>query len=135
MKTLEMNPNEFPHLNSLMLLTWYLISTSYILPSLVLSYCPEHTVSFVLCLYTLPIGIPFINFLVYSVRLFSLTLSFHALFGVFFSKTFKLLFILIFDFLTHIFRSQKKITIKKERKQNHYTNRRQMTEFSPLEFP
>ena len=55
----------------------------------------------------------FINFLVYSVHLFSLTLSFYALFGVS-SQNFKLFFILILVFLTHIFNSQKiKILLKK----------------------
>jgi len=84
--------------------TWYLISTLHILPSPVLSYCPEHAVAFVPCLCAFPTGISFINFLVYSVYLFSLTLSFCALFGVFFSK---FLFILILAFLTHTFNSQK----------------------------
>ena len=107
MKILETNPNGSPHLNLLMLLTWYLISTLHILPSLVLSHCPEHAVAFVLCLCTLPTGILFTNFLVYSVCLFLLTLSFYTLFRVFFSKTFKLLFTLILDFLTHTFNSQK----------------------------
>jgi len=86
MKTLEMNPNGSLYPNSLMLLTWYLISTSYILPSPVLSHCPDHAVAFVPYFCASPMGIPFINFLVYSVHLFSLTLSFHAFFGVFFSK-------------------------------------------------
>jgi len=50
------------------------------------------------CICPLPLHIPngdfsFINFLVYFVHLFSLTLSFHVLFGVFFSKL-QLLFIL-----------------------------------------
>ena len=135
MKTLETNPNESPHPNSLMLLIWYLISTSHIPPSLALSHCPEHTVAFVPCLCTFPTEISFINFLVYSICLLSLTLSFHALFGVFFSKNFQtsfhfkfLIFLLIY--LDH----ERKITIKKERKQNHYTNRRQTMESPPLGF-
>jgi len=56
----------------------------------------------------------FINSLVYSVYLFSLTLSFCALFRISFQKTFKLLFILILDFLTHSFKSQK-ILLSKEK--------------------
>ena len=113
MKTLEMNPNESPHLNSLILPTWYLISTLHILPSPVLFHCPEHAVAFVPYLCTFPMEISFINFLVYSVHLFSLTFSFHALSGVFFSK---LLFILILAFLTHTFNSQKiEILIIKEK--------------------
>jgi len=116
MKTLEMNLNRSLHLNSLIPLTWYLISTLHIPPSLVLSYCPEHAVAFVPCLCAFPTGISFINFLVYSVYLFSLTLSFHILFGVSF-QNFKLLFILILDFLTHTFKSQKiKILLNKENK-------------------
>ena len=87
-------------------LTWYSISTLHILPSLVLSHCPEHTVAFVPYLHAFPTGISSINFLVYSVCLFSLTLSFHALFRVS-SQNFKLLFILILAFLTHTFNSQK----------------------------
>ena len=83
---LEMNPNKSLHPNSLMPPTWYLISTSHILPSPVLFHCSDHTVTFVPCLCAFPMGILFINFLVYSVHLFSLTLSFCAFFGVFFSK-------------------------------------------------
>jgi len=90
-----------PHPNSLMPPTWYLISILYIPPSPVLSHCPKHAVAFVPYLCTFPMGI---NFLVYSVHLFSLTLSFHALSRVFFSK---LLFILILAFLTHTFNLQK----------------------------
>jgi len=106
MKILEMNPNRFLQQNSLMPPTWYLISTSHILPSLVLSYCSDYAVAFVPCLYAFPPGISFINFLVYSVHLFLLTLSFCTLFRVS-SQNFKLLFILILDFLIHTFRSQK----------------------------
>jgi len=105
MKTLETNLNGSLYLNSLILLTWYPISTSHIPPSPVLSHCPDHAVAFVLYLHAFPIGILFINFLVYSVHLFSLTLSFYALFGVFFSKLSN--FFLILDFLTHTFNSQK----------------------------
>jgi len=115
MKILEINPNKSPHLNSLMLLTWYPIFTLHIPPSPVLSHCPDHAVAFVPYFYVFPTEIPFTNFLVYSVHLFSLPLSFCTLFRVFFSKTFKLLFTLILDFLTHIFNSQKikKILLKK----------------------
>ena len=107
MKILEINPNKSPHLNSLMLLTWYPISTLHIPPSPVLSHCSDHAVAFVPYFHVFPTEIPFTNFLVYSVHLFSLPLSFCTLFRVFFSKTFKLLFTLILDFLTHIFNSQK----------------------------
>ena len=82
MKILETNPNGSPHPNSLMPRTWYLISTLHIPPSPVLSHCPEHAVAFVPCLHAFQMGISFINFLVYSVHLFSLTLSFHTLFGI-----------------------------------------------------
>ena len=117
MKTLETNLNKSPYLNSLMPPTWYPISTSHILPSPVLSHCPDHAVAFVPCLCTFPTGIFFfINFLVYSVCLFSLTLSFHTLFRVS-SQNFKLLFILILVFLTHTFNSQKiKILLKRKTK-------------------
>ena len=58
----------------------------------------------------------FINFLAYSVCLFSLTLSLCALFGVS-SQNFKLLFILILIFLTHTFNSQRiKILLKRKTK-------------------
>ena len=111
-----MNLNGSLHLNSLMLLTWYLISTLHIPPSPALSHCPKHTVAVILCLYVFPMGISFINFLVYSVHLFSLTLSFYALFGVS-SQNFKLLFILILVFLTHTFNSQRiKNSIKEKNK-------------------
>jgi len=57
-----------------------------------------------------------INLLVYSVCLFSLTLSFRALFGVS-SQNFKLLFILILVFLTHTFNLQRiKILLKRKTK-------------------
>ena len=117
MKTLETNLNGSPHPNSLMPLTWYPISISHILPSPVLSHYSGHAVAFVPCLHTFLMGIFFTNSLVYSVCLFLLTLSFHALFGVSFQKLSKLLFILILDFLTHTFRSQKikKILLNKEK--------------------
>jgi len=107
MKILETNPNGSLHPNSLMLPTWYSISTLHIPPNLVLSHCPDHAVAFALCPCTFPMGISFTNSLVYSVCLFLLTFSFYALFGVSFQKLSKLLFILILDFITYIFRSQK----------------------------
>ena len=131
-----MNLNGSPHLNSLMLLTWYPISISHILPSLVLFHCPDHAVAFVPCLYILLMGIfPCLISLVYSVCLFLLTLSFHALFGVS-SQNFQTSFHLILTFLTHTFNLQEiklKNSIKKE-KQNQYTNRRQITESPPPDF-
>jgi len=57
MKTLETNLDRSSHPNSLMPLTWYLISTSHIPPSLVLFYCPEHAITFIPCLCAFPIGI------------------------------------------------------------------------------
>ena len=51
-------------------------------------------------------GFSFINFLVYSVHLFSLTLSFRTLFGVS-SQNFQTSFHLILIFLTHTFNSQR----------------------------
>ena len=84
------------HPNSLMLLTWYPISTSYILPSLVHSLCSDHTVVLVPYLYVLFNSDFFINFLVYSIHLFSLNPSFHVHFEVSF-QTFRLLF--LFQFL------------------------------------
>ena len=127
-----MNLSEFLHLNSLMLLTWYLISTLHIPPSLVHSLCFDYAIALISCLCTLSNRDSFINFLVCSVCLFSLNSSFCVLFEVFF-QTFKLLFSFL-NFLTHTFRSQKnKIKIKKKlRKQNHYTSRRQIIRFSPL---
>ena len=119
MKTLETNPNGSPHLNSLMLRTWYQISTSHIPPSLVLFYCPEHAVAFVLCLHAFLMGI-FLHLisLVYSVCLFSLTLSFRTPFRVS-SQNFQTSFHLILTFLTHTFNSQeinKKNSIKRKNK-------------------
>ena len=107
MKTLEMNLNRSSYPNSLMLLTWYLIFTLYIPPSLVLSIVLNMLLHLSFASIHSQQGFPFINFLVYSICLFSLTLSFHVLFRVFFSKTFKLLFTLILDFFTHTFNSQK----------------------------
>ena len=119
MKTLEMNPNGSPHLNSLMLSTWYPISILHIPPSPVLSHYPDHAVAFILCLRTFLMGI-FLHLisLVYSVHLFSLTLSFHALFRVS-SQNFQTSFHLILTFLTHTFNSQeinKKILLKEKTK-------------------
>ena len=73
-------------ISKLMPLTWYLISISHILSSSVFSHCPDHTITFVLCLHIFPMGIFFTNSLVYSVCLFSLTLSFHTLFEVSFQN-------------------------------------------------
>jgi len=119
MKTLETNPNGSLHPNSLMLLTWYPISILHIPPSPVLSHCPDHAVAFVLCFHAFLTGI-FLHLisLVYSVRLFLLTLSFCALFGVS-SQNFQTSFHLILTFLTHIFNSQeikKKNSIKRKNK-------------------
>ena len=119
MKTLEMNPNGFLHPNSLMPWTWYQISTLHIPPSLVLSYCPEHAIAFVLCLcaFLMEIFLHLIS-LVYSVCLFPLTLSFRTPFGVF-SQNFQTSFHLILTFLTHTFNSQeinKKILLKEKTK-------------------
>ena len=109
MKILETNLNRFPYLNSLMLLTWYLISTLHILPSLVLSHYPDHTIVFVPCLYAFPRGIFFINFLVYSVCLFSLILSLHTLFVVSSQTSFHFNFCFSYS---HIYFTENKILIK-----------------------
>ena len=82
MKTLEMNLSGSLYWNSLMPSAWYLISTSHILPSLVHSRCSNYAVVLAPCLCTLSNSDSLTNFLVYSVCLFSLTPSFHVLFGV-----------------------------------------------------
>ena len=77
-------------------------------------------------------GFSFINFLVYSVCLFSLTLSFHTLFGVFFSKLQTsshsnscFLFILILVFSCSHINSQKiKILLKRKNKTSILTGGR-----------
>jgi len=80
----------------------------------VLSHYSDYAVAFILCLRTFLMGI-FLHLisLVYSVHLFSLTLSFHALFRVS-SQNFQTSFHLILTFLTHTFNSQeiKKNSIK-----------------------
>ena len=58
-----------------------------------------------------PTGISFINSLVYSVCLFSLTPSFSTLFRVFFLKLSNFFSFYFLNFLTHTFRSQNKINI------------------------
>ena len=105
MKTLKTNLNRFLHLNSLMLLTWYLIFTSHIPPSTVLSYCPDHAIAFVLCLHAFLIGI----FLHWFLSIFYLLIFINSqLPHTFWGSFSKLLFILILDFLTHTFKSQKR---------------------------
>ena len=75
----------------------------------------------------------FINFLVYSIRLFLLTLSFHALFGVSSQTSFH--FNSCFSY-SHIYFTENKILIKSLlKKDNQNTNKRQMTESSPPDFP
>jgi len=98
-----------------MLLTWYLVSTSYILSSPVLSYCPDHAVAFVPYLHTFPMEISFTNYIL-STYFYQLSASVYFLGFLF--KTFKLLFILILDFLTHIFKSQKKNFLLKNKTTN-----------------
>ena len=85
-----------------MLLTWYLISTSHILPSLVLFLYPDHSVVLVFCFHAFPTEI---NSLVYSVYLLTPALM-HFLGFIF--TTFRLLF--SFSFLisySHIQITQK----------------------------
>ena len=98
---------------------WIPTSYIYIPPSLVLSYCPKHAVAFVLCLRAFLIGIfLYLISLVYSVCLFSLTLSFCTPFKVS-SQNFQTSFHLILTFLTHTFNSQeinKKILLKEKTK-------------------
>jgi len=80
MKILKINLSRSLHLNSLMPLTWYLISILYILPRLVHSLCSNHSVVLILCLCILLTRNSFIIFLVYSICLFSINLSFYTLF-------------------------------------------------------
>jgi len=75
-----------------------------ILPSLVYFLCPNHTVVLISYLHTLSNGDSFINFLVYSVYLFSFYPSFHTLYKVSF-QSFRLLFLFNpLNFLTHTIR-------------------------------
>ena len=115
-----MNLNRSLHLNSLMPPTWYQISTSHIPPSLVLFYCPEHAVAFVLCLHAFLMGI-FLHLisLVYSVYLFSLTLSFCTLFRVSSQTSFH--FNSYFSY-SHIYFTENKILIKSLLKRKNKTS-------------
>ena len=106
MKILKINLSGFLYLNLLMPPTWYPIFTSHILPSLVHSHYSDHAVALVPCLYVLTNGNSFINFLVYSVCLFSLNSSFYILFRISFQNFQTFIFILFLDFLTHTFRLQ-----------------------------
>jgi len=84
-KTLETNLSRFLYLNLLIPLTWYLISILHILLSLVYFHCPDHTVALIFCLCALLTRNSFIIFLVYSICLLSINLSFYAPFtGVLF---------------------------------------------------
>jgi len=114
MKTLEMNLNESPHPNSLILWTWYQISTLHIPPSLVLSYYPEHAVVFVLCLCAFLTGISFIEFFSIFCPLIFINPQLPHTFWDFLLKTSNFFFILI---LTHTFNSQRiKILLKRKTK-------------------
>ena len=93
--------------NSLILLTWYLISISYILPSSVHFLCSNYAIALVSCLYALSNRDSFINFLVYFVYLFSLNLSFCILFSISF-QTFGLLFSFQFLIFLLIYLDHKK---------------------------
>ena len=101
-----MNLNRFSHPNSLIQLTWYLISTLHILPSPVLSHCPDHAVSLVSCLYAFSNR----NFLHKFLSIFCLLInpSFSTLFMVSFQNFFSFYFL---DLFTHTFRSQNSIKI------------------------
>ena len=123
-----MNLSEFLYPNLLMLLTWYLISTLHILPSLVHSFCPNHAVALVPCLHAFSNRDSFLIFQYILSNYFYQTLA-SAHFLGFFSNFQTFIFILFLNFLTYTLRSQKtKLKSKRKlRKQNYYyTNRRQM---------
>jgi len=115
MKILEMNLSGSPHLNSLMPLTWYPISISHILPSLVHFLYPNHSVALILCLCTLLTRNSFIIFLVYSIYLLSINPSFHILFTVALFKflDFYFYFCLLISYSYSIATSGNKIKLKK----------------------
>ena len=112
MKILKTNLSRFPHPSSLILLTWYLISISYILLSPVHFLCLDHAVILILYLHTLLRGILFIIiFLVYSIYLFLFNPSFCTLFIEFLFK--------ISDFYFHFYLLNSlliQLDIKKPRK-------------------
>ena len=76
-----------------MLLAWYPISISHILPSPVYSLCLDHTAALVSCLYALPTGIITI-LLVYSIHLFSFNPFLHTIYRIYL-QTFELQFSLL----------------------------------------
>ena len=101
MKIPKTNLNKFSYLNLLILPTWYPIFISHILPSLVHSLCPDHAVALVSYLCTLSNRDSFINFLVYSVYLFSFSPSFYAPYKISF-QTFGFLFHLLIFLLIYL---------------------------------
>ena len=86
--------------------------------------------SLALCIYNG--DFPSLISLVYSVCLFSLTLSFRTLFGVFSQTSFY--FNSCFSYSHMYFTENKNINKKSIKKQNQNTNRRRMTEFPPPDF-
>jgi len=88
-----------------MLPTWYPISTSHILPSLVLSHCPEHAVVFVLCFYAFLMGI-FLHFFSIFCPLIFINPQLLCTFQSFFSNFFSFQFLLFL--LTHLIHRKKK---------------------------
>jgi len=104
----EDTEDKFPHPNSLILSTWYLISISHILSSPVHSYCSDHTVVLVPYLCIFYNRDSFTNLLVYLVC-FLIRIQLSFTFSGFPFKLLELLdfiFILFLDFLTYTFRSQ-----------------------------
>ena len=112
-----------------MLPIWYLISTLHILPSLVYSYCSNHTV-------LSPVSIHFFNkvflhlILQYILFIYShLNSSFCVLFGIYFQNFQIFIFMLFLDFITHTFRSYKKQIIKLKNKTTTLVGSRQWSLF------
>ena len=81
-------------------LTWYLISTSHILPSLVLSHCPDHAIVLNSYLYVFSNG----DFLYEILSIFCLLInsSFSVLFRVSLKKKTFFHFIFLIFLLTHL---------------------------------
>ena len=116
MKTPKTNLSKFLYLNLLIPLTWYLISISHILPSLVHSLCLDHAVAFVLYLHTLSTNIFLIIFLVDFICLFLFNPSFYVLFMEFPFKfsNFHFHFCLLI-FFTHTVQTQQNKTHNKQK--------------------
>ena len=115
-------------------LTWYLISTLHILPSLVHFHCPNHAVPLVSYLSVLTNRDFFYQLLSIFCLFIFIQLQLLCTFQSFFSKNFGLLFsfhFLIF-LLTHL--DYKKQNMLNKTKKN-YSNKRQTMEFPSSDFP